>query len=46
MSVLRFLLTQGLPQLTGWAFSLGGGTNLVADGDPEGFLHLIDAALK
>lgn len=25
---------------------LGGGTNLVADGDPEGFLHLIDAALK
>lgn len=35
-----------LPPLTGLVFSLGGGTNMISEGDPEGLLHVMEAGMR
>lgn len=41
-----FFPQKDLPSLTGLSSSLGGGTHLTSEGDPEGLLHIIDAGMR
>ncbi|KAF9644905.1 hypothetical protein BDM02DRAFT_3263263 [Thelephora ganbajun] len=43
--VLR-LVERDYPRLTGLSFSLGGGTDMIYEGDSEGLWHLIEAGMR